>query len=563
MRLAILLLLLPLSVRAQDFPFVYAEEHPLTSLEAESNAALWGDLDGDGDLDLLVTNTARRDDIWYNEGGDQWRSAALGLQTLGVRTSGSFGDVDADGDLDLAVSTLSGSYVLERRTAGWTVYELGTGSARDASFADVDGDGDLDVFSAVRQGGQNELYILGAFGYQRSTGDALTTHTDDSSAGAWADVDGDGDLDLYVANTANSRNRLYLNDGTGVFDEIDAGDATQDRAYSAGASWGDVDGDGDLDLVVVNQLNEGNPLYLNDGNGRLDRADAAYFPIIGNQAKSSAFGDVDNDGDLDLVIATKDDEDVLYLNDGETGFRAIPFGSDVDGWAVGATLVDPDEDGDLDLFISHGANNTADRNRYFYNTTANGNHWLALDLVGVASNRSAIGARVDVYATIGGEPRRLVRVVESRTGRTAQAGLRLHLGLGDTAYADSVVIRWPSGIRQGLLGVGADQRYIVTEAATVTSEPVPSGTFSLGDPFPNPADTAVTIPVTTSGSGLLHVEVLDALGRRVWHYVAAIAAGESRDVVWPAHRTAFASGTYQIRTRLGDQKATRRVTLVR
>ena len=562
MRLTLFVLLFPLAAFAQESPFAYADGHPLTTLEAQSNAALWGDLDGDGDLDLFVTNTRTEDNIWVNQGDDEWSYEGFALQGLGIRTSGALGDLDNDGDLDLVVSTFSGSYALIRRITQWEVIPLGRGEARDASLADVDNDGRLDVFSAVRGAARNELYLGTTAGFEIAQGGDIARDRDDSVASSWADVDEDGDLDLYVANSGGARNRLYLNKG-GSFISVNGGDGTSDTDASGGASWGDVDGDGDLDLVVTNQREEGNVLYLNK-NGELTRADAAYFPIVRNEAKSSAFGDVDNDGDLDLVIATKDGEDTLYLNRGANGFKVLPFGSAEDGWAVGATLVDPDEDGDLDLFISHGANNVNDRNRFYTNTTDGAGHWLALDLEGVASNRSAIGARVDVHATIGGAARRLVRVVESRSGRTAQSGLRLHVGLGDASRADSIVVRWPSGVRQVLQSVGADQTLTVTESATTTgSETGPDAAFFVGSPRPNPAHREVVIPVVARTSGLLKVDVLDARGRRVWSNASSIAAGESRDIVWLSQQTAFAPGVYHIHVRLGDRSVTRRVTLVR
>ena len=152
---------------------------------------------------------------------------------------------------------------------------------------------------------------------------------------------------------------------------------------------------------------------------------------------------------------------------------------------------DVDGDGDLDLFISHGANNTNDRNVLYRNRTAErgGDGWLALRLTGTVSNRSAIGARVDVYAAVGGERRRMVRVVESRSGRSAQAGFRLHVGMGDASAADSVVIRWPSGARQRLEGLAANQTVLVVEPGATSANPSLSTLDGLrvGAPRPNPA----------------------------------------------------------------------------
>ena len=237
------------------------------------------------------------------------------------------------------------------------------GSAHATALADVDGDGDLDVLigagrsiSGSTFGEPNHLYLNDGDGILSDATQNLPNHTDTTVALAFGDVDGDGDLDLFVANAG--QNRLYLNDGAGVFSDA----TTQLPATAQGNSYavalGDVDGDGDLDALVGNFWFEQNQLFENDGSGTfLDVS--GRLPVDTDPTLAVALGDVDGDGDLDAFTGNGFDgspvPNRLYLNDGAGNFSdATSRLPQLHDSTTVIALGDLDADGDLDAFVGNG-----------------------------------------------------------------------------------------------------------------------------------------------------------------------------------------------------------------
>lgn len=267
-----------------------------------------------------------------------------------------FGDVDGDGDLDLVVGgghwTQNVIYLNDGHGDFSTGRNFGSGSENTASLAlgDFDNDGDLDIAQG-NWDDQNDVYLNdgdGNFTFKMHFDVVGYTYSI-----ATADVDGDGDLDLIVANR-NNQSAVYLNDGAANFSQGDDLGASDWRGR--GLAVGDMDGDGDLDIVLGHQGTERLPhLFLNGGAG--------HFPIsrtIGTNpattiASTLGLGDVDNDGDLDLALGNvKEEPSFILLNDGLGNFPVTctfqAGGSDVYDLAFG----DVDGDGDLDLVASSG-----------------------------------------------------------------------------------------------------------------------------------------------------------------------------------------------------------------
>jgi hypothetical protein len=195
-------------------------------------------------------------------------------------------------------------------------------------------------------------------------------------------------------------------------------------------------------------------------------------------AVGCAWGDVDNDGDLDLLIARDGQSELLYLNDGPPSydFTKVTTGPLVTtvGNSFGCALVDVDGDGQLDAFVANRLNQTD----FLFRNQGTANSWLTFHCVGTTSSRSAVGARVRVYAVIGGVGRWVTQEVPAQTGYNSQV-LDLHFGLGDATVADSLVVRWPSGQVETAIGVTGGRRLDLIEGQGVVGVP-PSSRRSAG-----------------------------------------------------------------------------------
>jgi hypothetical protein len=563
------------AVHAQVPPFVEDTESILVQGLAHSMSAFWGDYDNDGDLDLLVANTLEEDLLFRNElRGEAPQRGVFTPFTLNVLSlppgsvnGGGWVDIDRDNDLDLVTTSIFGAALLLNTGVGDVPFVAvpsvldDDADVRDLIPGDYDLDGDADLVFLRRNDQGNRLFRNDGEGALTLVPGALSEAFDDVATGCWADVVGDRHPELFVANVTPDPDRLYVNVG-GVLEEADAAPVAE-NAGSQSCAWGDYDGDGDLDLFVGKEHSYSgipdpeplpNLLYRND-DGVLVAVDAGPVTSDVYRSVGSAWGDVDNDLDLDLVVSNHGAPEHLYLNDGNGHFAAFPMGAASDGRSMGVSLVDDDEDGDLDLYVANGGPRTdlpVERNRLFRNTTDadSTRRWLQVDLQGVESDRFGVGARLRAYITIDSTARVLVREVAARPWRLAQDGFRTHFGLGAAAVVDSLVIDWPVTGRQVLprLPVGAVLR-ITEQSSEVTTTPIapppPASPAATLRAYPNPSRGAFTVVATGVADGPVRAEVLDVLGRRITVLEGRAVAGAAR-LDW-AGGAALRAGRYVVR----------------
>jgi hypothetical protein len=467
----------------------------------------WGDVNGDGRLDLFVSNIGGTASL-YRNGPTTFNdvAAAWGAAVTGSIEGGAFCDYDKDGDLDLYVTAIGPNTLLQNRRAqnGDSVFVNVTAAAgvarsfdgRSAAWADADRDGWADLF-VTDNDGQPALYrnqhdgtfvdILPTVG--------IATGTSSVSC-AWSDYDHDGDDDLYLVINGGP-SRLYRNQlkpsGTLSFQDVTAPAGNPVAGTNSFAcEWGDVDGDGWLDLYVVDG---GGPnfLYRNNGNGTF--TDVAYpkNAIVPQISTCSAWGDFDNDGELDLFVGNLNQPgqtgtSVLLENVGGTFASSALLA--VSNAIRSATWADFDNDLDVDLYMGV----TGGASELHRNDTPNHNA-VHVSLIGRQSNRDGFGARVRCKSGF----RTLVREVSGGAGFGSQSSPMVEFGLGALGVADSVIVDWPNGGRSVLVGVTAGS-YVVDETTAV--EVPPTGVefaLALAGARPNPTAGPATIGFTVPG----------------------------------------------------------------
>ena len=285
-----------------------------------------------------------------------------------VGTGATWGDYDADGDLDLYVTNWASSVSnaanrLYRNNGNGTFTDVarsaGVADARNsvaAAWADYDNDGDLDLY-VVNFFEQDQLYRNngnGTFSRVTSSAGINVISQGDETNMAWCDYNGDGLLDIYVCKR-RFRNTLYHNNGNGTFTEVGEIAGVADTRDSEAAVWADYDGDGDQDLYVVNR-EQNNALYKNNGSGGF--TEIACEVSIDNTDVGRGASWVDFDGDFDLYVVNVGGN-ALYRNDGNDTFTNIAegdirnTGSSWISWT--SSWADFDADGQIDLFVANGA----------------------------------------------------------------------------------------------------------------------------------------------------------------------------------------------------------------
>ncbi|HMV65797.1 MAG TPA: CRTAC1 family protein [Myxococcota bacterium] len=436
------------------------------------------DYDNDGDLDALAPRAAwmksyglARLSLLRNDGNGRFTDVAVeaGMgDVVGPSQTSAWADVDGDGWLDAYVGRES----LEVGGATFSSSSLYM-NQRDGTFRDV----------APEQGLDRPGQVKGA---------------------AFGDIDHDGDQDLFLS-IMGRKNLLYRNEGGGVWRDVSVGAGVDDPMGSFSAWFFDYDQDGDDDIFcaayphnfigegplspnfgrsvesyacealdVIDEGGEWASLYRNDGPGRgfVDVSESVSLDDF-HATMGSNFGDMNMDGWPDMYLGTGApsfdalEPNAAYLNLAGARFADITTVTHTGHLQKGHGVAfgDLDEDGDEDILADIGGayRNDAFPNALFLNPTT-GKHGVTLRLEGVASNRSAVGARVRVIA--GG---RTFHHVVGATSSFGSNSLQIEAGLGDAAAIDRVEIEWPAGSTEALDAVPIDQIVAIREGSGVVA----------------------------------------------------------------------------------------------
>ncbi|HMQ45830.1 MAG TPA: FG-GAP-like repeat-containing protein [Saprospiraceae bacterium] len=495
--------------------FTRITEGAIVNTPSDSRSCNFVDVNNDGFDDIFISNgpSGGENNMLYLSFGNGTFSDSQGgaiITDNSASDGATFADADNDGDLDAFVVTWygqpnyfytndgNGQFTLQPLTNALTYSET-------ASWGDYDNDGLVDLYISNSNATspnllRNLLYKnLGNGAWMPITTGAWVQDAHISRSINWTDFDSDGDIDLFVSNEENQKNDLYRNDGTGFFTAVTDNLIVADGKSSTGSSWADVDNDGDLDLFVAN-YNQHNQLFINDGMGNFSATVGQPIVQDGGSSFGSVFGDIDNDGDLDLFVVngfgpSSGVENFLYLNDGTGHFtRDLESISELETQcSYGAAFGDMDNDGFLDLAVANckTTGQVKVANTLFHNS-GNSNKWIKIRLQGTLSNRSAIGAKIRLKATINGAERWQMREISAQDGYNCQNSLQVHFGLGDASQADSLIVEWPSGQMQNLPAILSNQTIDLTEPISATI-PGANPWLDYWHISPNPADEIIQI----------------------------------------------------------------------
>jgi hypothetical protein len=508
-----------------DFMYTIGDDHYENILESSGSGITIFDYNGDGLMDLFMMNgtyiegisdTGGRkymntpDRLYRNNGNGTFTevSKQAGIDDINWSMAAGAIDYDNDGDQDLYLLNY-GPNVFYRNNGNGTFSDITdvvglrgpetlngfTKWSIGVSFFDYNRDGRLDAFvgnflafdpkyvstetpgmmphPSEYAGQASMLYEQQADGrFIDVTKKAGLMYPFSKCMGLTVfDYDEDGDLDIFQAND-HQLNFLFKNNG-GKFKEVGiaSGIAANSKGNPSGSmhgTLGDIDGDGLTDILVTDL--EYGALYKNTGKGiyvDITESSGVAGILTGKGGWGSELFDYDNDGDLDIVVATGTAEELilqyplLLENDGKGHFKNV--GPSRAGYfsmkrsGRGVTVWDYDNDGDLDIIFSHVDKQAAAT--LLRNNVGNNNHWLGFMLKGANGPASAIGAKVVI--TAGGKKQ--VRINQWTTSYLSNKDPRMHFGLGQRKLVDQIEITWSDGIKETYNNIAGDRYLTVVQ----------------------------------------------------------------------------------------------------
>jgi len=467
------------------------------------------DMNGDH-LDDIVSVTPTNINIFYQQPGGTFTETNITTTTADNSASWSLaaGDYDGNGYTDLLYGGGSGVTFMRANSDGTGYTEVSGPEfvfSQRSNFIDINNDGHLDAFVChdvepnvyyINDGSGNLSFIQGGIGDYPSGG---------NYGSVWIDYDNDRDMDMFIAKcggeVARRTNQMHRNNGDGTFTEVGTDVGLDDPMQTWSSAWGDYDNDGDMD-VFVGASTGTHKLMRNNGDGTFtDVTAASNVDTLSATGIENATHDFDNDGNLDIVSNGN-----ILMGNGDLTFTTF-YNNIVPG--DNGSFGDLTGDGYIDLF-SAGV---------LYENAGGPNNWITINTVGTDSNIDGIGARVELETASGVQ----IRDVRSGEGFRFMSSLNTRFGIGTDTAIEKVTVYWPSGIIDELINPNINEAVTIVEGTLLGLEDTLTTDLIL---YPNPTSDILNLSLTNGFENTVYT-VFDATGKRVLN---AKLQGNSLDV---------------------------------
>ncbi len=395
------------------------------------------------------------------------------------------GDWDSNGHRDLLYGGGSGATFMTANSDGTAYTQFSPPQyifCQRTNFVDLNNDGHLDAFSC-HDVDANVAFLNNGSGQLVHTQGGYGT-TCGNYGSIFTDIDNDGSMDLFVAKCGcDPTDLLMLNNGTGGFSNVAPSLGLADGHQSWSSAWGDFDNDGDMDALIGASSGAVHKLLFNNGDGTFtDAPPGNGMDLWTGLSIEWTAHDFDNDGWIDILGGG-----ALHYNNGDGTFSHDPN-------APGnGPIGDMDNDGFLDICNGGG----------YQRNNGNSNNWIRINPQGTISNRDAIGARVTVTSALGTQ----IRDIRSGEGFSHMSFIGAHFGLGADTEVEEVSVHWPNGTVESIMNPTINTTQVIVQS-TVTAIVAPAQNgFTIS---PNPAQDVITLAGGEPNSTYI---VFDASGR--------------------------------------------------
>ncbi len=517
----------------------------------------------------ILTGGNQPNQLFHNTGNFNLTKIMYGNLATEINNSwdGSWLDLNADGNLDLYLSggnSNANALYLSTGNNNFTRTLIPNltenfGDSRSISWGDYNLDGKLDL-AVVNASNQSNRLLKNTSQNNNLSFEQVEFFPNDafySMDCLWMNLNNDNYPDLYVTNKDDQNNNVYLNNGDGTFQSSTNTILNDQPHNSYSVLSDDFDNDGNMDLFVCNGIVENESFYFGEGN--FNFTDLLNQPPVesGGFSLKAASGDIDNDGDLDLVVANiGNQKNFLFLNEGNRQFTRITGTNltELQASTFDCDLIDLNRDGSLDLLTT-----CYSQKAHLYKNRGNANNWMEM-LFTDFTTRNIVGAKVIASAVVNG-----TRTWQTRQVKP-DYGYFVHFGVGNATLIDTVTVIYPDGFTQQYTNVAVNRNYneYLSDDDNINQTVKPAMTLSQN--YPNPFNPETTIAFTIPKEGNVELAIFNIKGQKVRTLLNETKIKGSHTVTWNGkdlQNKTVASGIYFYKLTSGEKTQVRKMIMVK